>query len=119
MNFLYKIKLYIIFFFILFCFVYSNNYAENEKENNSLLEMQERFEKQIKKYTLSNGIRIILMQNKFSPTIACYLKVGVGSSNEPFDIAGTAHFLEHLLFKGNKKLGTINYKEEKNLSRTN
>lgn len=67
----------------------------------------------IQRRTLANGLRVILMRNTASPTIACYLKIGVGSANEPFDQAGTAHFLEHLLFKGTKTLGTTNYKKEK------
>ncbi|HNA80087.1 MAG TPA: insulinase family protein, partial [Turneriella sp.] len=57
-------------------------------------------EKNIRKKTLPNGMRVILMRQPSSPTIACYLKIGVGSANESFDQAGTAHFLEHLLFKG-------------------
>lgn len=72
-------------------------------------------EKKIRKRTLPNGIRVILMRQPSSPTIACYLKIGVGSANESFDQAGTAHFLEHLLFKGTQNMGTTNYAEEKKL----
>lgn len=72
-------------------------------------------EKNIRKRTLPNGIRVILMRQPSSPTIACYLKIGVGSANESFDQAGTAHFLEHLLFKGTPSMGTTNYAEEKKL----
>lgn len=70
-------------------------------------------EKNIQKRTLANGLRVILMKQTASPTIACYLKIGVGSANEPFDQAGTAHFLEHLLFKGTPTLGTTNFEKEK------
>ncbi len=76
-------------------------------------ELQQRFSHNIRKYTLKNGLRVILMQNGTSPSLALYLKVGVGSANEPFDRAGTAHFLEHLLFKGTTRLGTIDYEREK------
>lgn len=72
-------------------------------------------EKNIRKKTLPNGMRVILMRQPSSPTIACYLKIGVGSANESFDQAGTAHFLEHLLFKGTPTMGTTNYPEEKKL----
>jgi len=72
-------------------------------------------ERNIRKKTLANGIRVILMRQSSSPTIACYLKIGVGSANESFDQAGTAHFLEHLLFKGTPTMGTTNYSEEKKL----
>jgi predicted Zn-dependent peptidase len=70
-------------------------------------------EQNIRRRTLPNGLRVILMRQTSSPTIACYLKIGVGSANESFDQAGTAHFLEHLLFKGTPTLGTLNYAEEK------
>ncbi len=76
-------------------------------------QIEKRFAKNIKKHTLSNGIRVILMKNGITPTIACYLKIGVGASDEPFDQAGTAHFLEHLLFKGTPQLGTKNFNKEK------
>ena len=78
-----------------------------------ILKIQERFSTNIKKYVLDNGIRIVLMKNTLSPTIACYLKIGVGSADEPFDIPGAAHFLEHLLFKGTPNIGTNNYILEK------
>lgn len=70
-------------------------------------------ESNIQKRTLANGLRVIAMRQPSSPTVACYLKIGVGSANEPFDQSGTAHFLEHLLFKGTPKMGTTNYAEEK------
>ncbi len=76
-------------------------------------DIEKKFESRIRKYTLKNGLRVILMKNGFTPTLACYLKVGVGSANEPFDQSGLAHFLEHLLFKGNEKLGTRNFEKEK------
>lgn len=67
----------------------------------------------IRKYTLKNGIRVILMKNGSSPTVAAYIKWGVGSANEPFDLSGSAHFLEHLLFKGTENLGTLDFEQEK------
>lgn len=67
----------------------------------------------IRKYVLKNGIRVILMKNGSTPTVAAYIKWAVGSANEPFDLSGSAHFLEHLLFKGNENLGTLDFAQEK------
>lgn len=75
--------------------------------------IRENFQRNVRKYTLPNGLRVILMKNKLTPAIACYLKIGVGASNEPFDLSGTAHMLEHMLFKGTKEMGTRNYQREK------
>ena len=75
--------------------------------------LKNKITKNIRKYTLKNGIRIILMKNGITPTTACYLKIGVGSSDEPFDHSGTAHFLEHLLFKGTDSMGTTDFNTER------
>ncbi|MCS6972151.1 MAG: insulinase family protein [Leptospiraceae bacterium] len=85
------------------------------EEHFDLAAFRRAVEKNIRKKTLANGLRVIVMRQPTSPTIACYLKIGVGSANEPFDQAGTAHFLEHLLFKGTPSLGTIDYAQEKKL----
>ncbi len=84
-----------------------------QDEKFDLAAFRQKTEQNIRKQTLSNGLRVILMRQPSSPTIACYLKIGVGSANESFDQAGTAHFLEHLLFKGTPTLGTLNYADEK------
>ena len=36
----------------------------------------------------------------------------VGGVDEPDGKTGVAHFLEHLAFKGTKKIGTTNYRAE-------
>lgn len=87
--------------------------AVEPDEKFNLAEFRRSIESRIQKKTLANGLRVIAMKQPASPTIACYLKIGVGSANEPFDQSGTAHFLEHLLFKGTPKMGTTNYEYEK------
>ncbi len=87
--------------------------ADKPSEKFNVSEFRATIEKRIQKRTLANGLRVIVMRQPSSPTVACYLKIGVGSANEPFDQSGTAHFLEHLLFKGTSKIGTTNYAEEK------
>lgn len=68
----------------------------------------------VKKYTLENGLRILFMQNGTNPTVALYWKILAGSSDETPNNAGIAHMLEHMLFKGTKIVGTVNYEKEKN-----
>lgn len=67
----------------------------------------------IKRYTLDNGLKIIFMQNGTTPTVALYWKILAGSSDETKENAGIAHMLEHMLFKGTKVVGTIDYDREK------
>jgi hypothetical protein len=99
--------------FLSLLFLYSVGALDTGSEKFNVAEFQKTIENKIQKRTLSNGLRVIAMRQTSSPTIACYLKIGVGSANEPFDQSGTAHFLEHLLFKGTPVIGTTNYKEEK------
>lgn len=70
---------------------------------------------EIKKVELKNGIRLIMIRNPVTPTFSISMKIAAGSSNESFDDAGAAHFLEHLLFKGNDIVGSRNYAKEKEI----
>ena len=87
--------------------------SADHDEKFNLAEFRRGIESKIQKRTLANGLRVIAMRQPSSPTVACYLKIGVGSSDEPFDQSGTAHFLEHLLFKGTKQMGTTDFAAEK------
>lgn len=92
----------------------SSLFAETPKEDLTLV--FDRIQKDIKSIELENGLKVILMKRKFSPTIACYMKFKAGSSDETDETAGLAHMLEHMLFKGTYEVGTKDYaKEEKYL----
>lgn len=64
-------------------------------------------------YTLKNGLSVILSENHKEPRIAVNIAVRTGSNNDPSDHTGLAHYLEHLLFKGTDKFGTLNWAKEK------
>ena len=66
-------------------------------------------------YTLKNGLTVILSQNVKEPTIEFRMAVRAGSNTDPRTATGLAHYLEHLLFKGTDKFGTMNYAKEKPL----
>jgi predicted Zn-dependent peptidase len=66
-------------------------------------------------YTLKNGMTVILSVNKKEPRIASRIAVRTGSNNDPKDQTGLAHYLEHLLFKGTDKYGTLDWAKEKPL----
>ncbi len=75
-------------------------------------------EGRVKEYTLGNGMKVLLMERHQSPTLSLYIRFRVGAVDENVGMTGTAHLLEHMLFKGTKTLGTKNYaEEEKILSR--
>ena len=63
--------------------------------------------------TLSNGITLIMLNRGYAPTLAFEISFSVGSSDEEYRTIGTAHLLEHMLFKGTDRLGTTDYEKEK------
>ncbi|TGN20114.1 M16 family metallopeptidase [Leptospira idonii] len=70
------------------------------------------FQEKIRKVRLDNGLTMILMKRGNSPTLALYIKFKVGAVDETPEQAGTAHLLEHMLFKGTKDVGTSDFKKE-------
>ncbi len=70
------------------------------------------FKLDIKEHTLDNGLKVIVLERRHSPTVAAYMFYKVGSVNEVAGITGISHFIEHLMSKGTRTLGTTNYKAE-------
>lgn len=64
-------------------------------------------------YTLKNGLTVILSENHKEPRIAVNIAVRAGSNTDPKNHTGLAHYLEHMLFKGTDKFGTMNWAKEK------
>jgi predicted Zn-dependent peptidase len=56
--------------------------------------------------TLSNGMRLVMVERHEQPTIACGWLARVGSANERPGMTGMAHLFEHMMFKGTKTIGT-------------
>jgi zinc protease len=51
-------------------------------------------------WTLANGLRVVLAESRRAPVVAHYLFYGAGGGEDPAGKSGTAHFLEHMMFKG-------------------
>jgi len=66
-------------------------------------------------YTLKNGLTVILTVNKKEPRIAALIPVRAGSKTDPADHTGLAHYLEHMMFKGTDKYGSLDWSKEKPL----
>ncbi len=66
-------------------------------------------------YTLKNGLTVILSVNKKEPRIFSFMPTRAGSTTDPRTNTGLAHYLEHMLFKGTDKFGTLNWTKEKPL----
>lgn len=66
----------------------------------------------VKDTVLSNGLRVLLLENHQSPLVTCRLFYATGSIHEMPGHAGLAHMLEHMLFKGTKKVGVLDWKSD-------
>lgn len=58
------------------------------------------------KFTLPNGIRVIMVPKKETKAVFVEVIFGTGSRYENKEINGIAHFMEHMAFKGTKKRPT-------------
>lgn len=66
-------------------------------------------------HTLSNGLRVLMVERHQVPTISFQIMYRVGGVNEVNGNTGIAHLYEHMAFKGTKNIGTNNYAEEEKL----
>jgi zinc protease len=61
---------------------------------------QEGVPKEIRAYTLDNGLRIIVWPDHDIPNVVMYNFVRAGARNEYPGITGLSHFFEHMMFNG-------------------
>ncbi len=54
---------------------------------------------------LDNGLKVILLENHKAPVVTFQVWYRVGSRNEQWGKTGLSHMLEHMMFKGTKKVG--------------
>ncbi|NET53112.1 MAG: insulinase family protein [Merismopedia sp. SIO2A8] len=71
--------------------------------------------KQVSEFRLDNGIKFLVLERHRAPVISFLTYADVGGVDEPDGKTGVAHFLEHLAFKGSKRIGTTDYQAEKQL----
>lgn len=65
----------------------------------------------VKELQLSNGLTVWLNEDHTQPKVFGALVVKAGAMDCPN--TGIAHYLEHLLFKGTQRIGTVDYAAEK------
>ena len=59
----------------------------------------------IEKYTLKNGLNVILHQDKSDPIVSVAIYYHVGSSRETPGKTGFAHLFEHMMFQKSENIG--------------
>lgn len=61
------------------------------------------------RHRLGNGLTVISRPQRALPLLTLDMWVRVGSGDEPRELAGASHFLEHMLFKGTPSLPVGEY----------
>lgn len=59
----------------------------------------------VKEKTLSNGLKVLVLEDHSTPTATFQVWYKVGSRNEVYGKTGISHMLEHMMFKGTHKYG--------------
>ncbi len=61
--------------------------------------------------TLDNGLRVVIVRNDLAPVATAVMTYHVGASETPDGFPGTAHALEHMMFRGSPGLsaGQLSY----------
>lgn len=57
-------------------------------------------------FTLRNGLRVIVHEDRKAPIVAVSVWYGVGAADEPAGKTGFAHLFEHLMFMGTRRAPT-------------
>jgi predicted Zn-dependent peptidase len=66
-------------------------------------------------HTLKNGMKLYMSVNDIEPRVFTNIAVRAGSKQDPAETTGLAHYLEHMLFKGTDKIGSLDWEKEKAL----
>src|ERR1700689_790595 len=71
------------------------------------------FEKKVTEFTLSNGMRFLIIERHEAPVVSFHTYANVVSVDDPSGESGIAHMLEHMAFKGPPTIGTKNWLKQK------
>ena len=63
----------------------------------------------IERFTLDNGLRVVVQPDSSAPQVAIGLMVDVGARDEVNGKSGLAHFFEHMMFQGSSKVGKMEH----------
>jgi zinc protease len=59
----------------------------------------------VRRVVLPNGLRVLIRRDDSAPVVAIVTYVSAGYFDEPDDVVGIAHVLEHMYFKGTPTRG--------------
>jgi len=83
------------------------NKSYKARKNSPISSFRNRFFKKypVYKFSLDNGLDVLIQENHELPIISLYTLFKVGSRNERPGITGISHLFEHMMFNGSRKFG--------------
>ncbi len=63
----------------------------------------------VTEYKLPNGLQVMIYEDHSAPVVSAQIWYKVGAYNEPKGLTGISHLLEHMAFKGTKKVSGKEY----------
>ncbi len=66
-------------------------------------------------HELGNGLQILMVQRPGDPSISAGWVAHAGSVHERPGITGMAHLFEHMMFKGTRTIGTMDYNRDRTI----
>lgn len=88
--------------FTLICFFLAWGITADDKKQ---AQTSQQIQLKVNKYTLDNGLRLLVYENHQLPLFSYQTFFDVGGRHESAGTTGATHFLEHMMFKGSKKYG--------------
>lgn len=73
------------------------------------------FEKRVTEFTLTNGMRFIVLERHQAPVVSFNMFVNAGDVDDPAGQSNMAHMFEHMIGKGTRAVGTTDYAKEQAL----
>ncbi len=97
-----------LFILTLFLLVFTGNvYAAGDTAYDLNIDVQH--------FKLKNGMLFLVVERPATPQVAVRLAIRAGSALEETGKTGIAHLLEHMMFKGTKNFGSLDYKKDEQL----
>ena len=71
----------------------------------------------VNEFRLKNGMLFLVVERPATPQVACRLAFRAGSALEESGKTGIAHMLEHMMFKGTKNFGSLDFEKDQELQK--